>query len=91
MSNSDPSPEQPPLGSRHLQRRAMAALAAWSAAVAMAGAVEPAAVDTPVPAEKLLLHVPSPDWRDQIIYFLLTDRFNDGDPRNNDQRAGEFG
>lgn len=36
------------------------------------------------------VHVPSPDWRDQIIYFVLTDRFADGDPSNNDQRAGEF-
>jgi glycosidase len=36
------------------------------------------------------LHVPSPDWRDQIIYFVLTDRFADGDPANNDQGAGEF-
>src|SRR5512147_328823 len=25
------------------------------------------------------LHVPSPDWRDQIIYFMMTDRFADGD------------
>jgi len=32
-----------------------------------------------------LLHVPSPDWRDQIIYFLMIDRFNDGDPSRNDQ------
>jgi len=37
------------------------------------------------------LHVPSPDWRDQVIYFVMTDRFADGNPRNNDQRAGEFG
>lgn len=37
------------------------------------------------------LHVPSPDWRDQVIYFVLTDRFADGDPRNNDQGAGEYG
>ena len=37
----------------------------------------------------LTLHVPSPDWRDQIIYFLVTDRFNDGDPSNNDLAAGE--
>jgi len=22
------------------------------------------------------LHVPSPDWRDQVIYFVLTDRFD---------------
>ncbi len=37
-----------------------------------------------------LLHVPSPDWRDQVIYFVLTDRFDDGDPANDDQQAGEF-
>ncbi|HOW89089.1 MAG TPA: alpha-amylase family glycosyl hydrolase [Elusimicrobiales bacterium] len=36
------------------------------------------------------LRVPSPDWRDQIIYFVMLDRFNDGDPRNNDQGAGEY-
>jgi glycosidase len=36
------------------------------------------------------LHIPSPDWRDQIIYFVMTDRFADGDPKNNDQGAGEF-
>ena len=29
-------------------------------------------------------------WRDQVIYFVLTDRFDDGDPSNNDQGAGEF-
>ena len=38
----------------------------------------------------LKLHVPSPDWRDQVIYFVMTDRFADGNPRNNDQGAGEF-
>jgi len=36
------------------------------------------------------LHVPSPDWRDQVIYFVMTDRFDDGDSANNDQGAGEF-
>ena len=36
------------------------------------------------------LQVPSPDWRDQVIYFVLTDRFADGDPSNNDQGAGEY-
>ena len=36
------------------------------------------------------LHVPSPDWRDQVIYFVLVDRFDDGDPANNDQGAGEY-
>ncbi|WP_224249268.1 alpha-amylase family glycosyl hydrolase [Hyalangium gracile] len=36
------------------------------------------------------LHVPSPDWRDQIIYFVMTDRFANGDPSNDNQGAGEF-
>jgi glycosidase len=36
------------------------------------------------------LHIPSPDWRDQIIYFVMTDRFADGNQSNNDQGAGEF-
>ena len=31
------------------------------------------------------MHVPSPDWRDQVIYFVLTDRFADGATANNDQ------
>jgi glycosidase len=38
----------------------------------------------------LKLHVPSPDWRDQIIYFVMTDRFEDGNSQNNNQGAGEF-
>jgi glycosidase/enterochelin esterase-like enzyme len=37
-----------------------------------------------------LLHVPSPDWREQVIYMILTDRFADGDPSNNDLGHGEF-
>jgi glycosidase len=38
----------------------------------------------------VLLHVPSPEWRDQIIYFLMLDRFADGDPGNNDQGVDEY-
>ena len=38
----------------------------------------------------LKLHVPSPDWRDQVIYFVMTDRFDDGNPRNNDQGVGAY-
>lgn len=38
----------------------------------------------------LNLHVPSPDWRDQVIYFVVSDRFADGDAANNDQGRGEF-
>ncbi len=49
-----------------------------------------AAVPAGAAAAGLKLHVPSPDWRDQIIYFALTDRFADGNPANNDQGAGEF-
>ena len=41
-------------------------------------------------SEKLNLHVPSPDWRDQVIYMVMTDRFDDGDSSNNDQGFGEF-
>jgi glycosidase len=41
-------------------------------------------------APNLKLHVPSPDWRDQIIYFLMTDRFEDGNPQNNDQGVGLY-
>ncbi len=36
------------------------------------------------------LHVPSPEWRDQIVYFVMTDRFADGNPANNDQGASEY-
>jgi glycosidase len=39
---------------------------------------------------KAELHVESPDWSEQIIYFVMPDRFNDGDPSNNDQGAGEY-
>ena len=37
-----------------------------------------------------LLHVPSPQWQDQIIYFLMIDRFNDGNNKNNDQGDNEY-
>ena len=38
----------------------------------------------------LRLHVPSPDWCDQVIYLAMIDRFDDGEPGNDDQGAGEF-
>lgn len=37
-----------------------------------------------------LLHVPSPAWEDQVIYFVMTDRFANGDPSNDDQGRGEL-
>jgi glycosidase len=43
----------------------------------------PAQAAEPAPAE-------AADWRDQILYFLMIDRFEDGDPGNNDQGAGEY-
>jgi len=61
----------------------LALAAAWAAP----SLATPPAQPTP---PRLKLHVPSPDWRDQVIYFLMTDRFADGDPRNNDQGTGEF-
>ena len=36
------------------------------------------------------LHVPSPAWEDQIVYFVMTDRFANGDRTNDDQKAGEL-
>jgi glycosidase len=36
------------------------------------------------------LHVPSPDWREQVIYFVMTDRFDNADRSNDDLGAGEF-
>lgn len=62
-------------------------VARWIAALAVSTALSSA---TPVVAAGLKLHVPSPDWRDQVIYFVMTDRFDDGDAGNNDQHAGEF-
>ncbi|MEL7449021.1 MAG: alpha-amylase family glycosyl hydrolase [Pseudomonadota bacterium] len=50
----------------------------------------PASASAEAPGDELLLHVPSPDWRDQVIYFLMLDRFDDGDPSNNDQGANEY-
>lgn len=50
----------------------------------------PATQSKQTAAKELMLHVPSPDWRDQVIYFLMLDRFNDGDPSNNDLGANEY-
>ena len=50
----------------------------------------PAGTDVCSSGDGQLLHVPSPDWRDQVIYMLMIDRFDDGDPANNDQGYGEY-
>ncbi len=59
-------------------------LRTWSCAALLAGLLLPAIAQQ----RGLKLHVPSPDSRDQVIYFVLTDRFDDGNPRNNDQGLG---
>lgn len=64
------------LRDRALQHAAFVAVIAWApACIASTPASAPASAD---------------DWRDQILYFAMIDRFDDGDPRNNDQRAGEY-
>ena len=60
-----------------------------AAALLLVGAALPGPV-LAGPAADGPLHRPSPDWRDQVLYFVLTDRFDNGDPRNDDQGAGEF-
>jgi len=44
----------------------------------------------PADIDDNFLHVQSPDWREQIIYFILTDRFYDGDPGNNHQGKDDY-
>ena len=66
----------------------------WSGVAALSAAAvaatPPGLQRSVVPTNALKLHVPSPDWRDQVIYFAVTDRFDDADPSNNNQGAGEF-
>ncbi|MFY7857647.1 MAG: alpha-amylase family glycosyl hydrolase [Rubrivivax sp.] len=61
----------------------------WCAA-ALASLLSLGAVTAAARTDGLKLHVPSPDWRDQIIYFVMTDRFADGNPYNNDLGAGVY-
>lgn len=49
-----------------------------------------AASDETANTASLNLQVESPDWRDQVIYFLMIDRFNNGDTSNDDQGVGVF-
>jgi glycosidase len=68
------------------------ATSAASLLLACAGALAtlPACSSSSSPPPAPLLHVASPDWRGQVIYFVMTDRFADGDQGNDDQHAGEF-
>ena len=62
----------------------IAATLAVSAALALAGCSKKSAASGP------LLHVPSPAWEEQVVYFVFTDRFNNGDLANDDQKGGEY-
>ncbi|WP_159016760.1 alpha-amylase family glycosyl hydrolase [Cognatiluteimonas profundi] len=66
--------------------RRLASLAASAGLLAVAGGGMAAAARPP----DAPLAPASPDWRDQVIYFVMIDRFSDGDPGNDDQGAGEF-
>ena len=65
-------------------------LPVWLCALGSIGVAAVYAAASVAPTQATMLHVPSPDWRDQIIYFAVTDRFDDADPSNNEQGAGEF-
>lgn len=60
----------------------------WSQGLRVAAGLALAAGAMAGPA--LQLHRPSPDWRDQVLYFVMIDRFADGNPANNDFGAGEY-
>lgn len=47
------------------------------------GTLGPAMAKTPAVAAPT-------DWRDQVLYFAMIDRFDDGDPSNNDQGADVY-
>ena len=67
--------------------------AALALAAALAAGIGPAHAEAAGACSEdgeLRLHVPSPDWRDQLIYMAFIDRFEDGDPSNNDQGQGEY-
>ncbi len=71
----------------------MTALRHRLASVALAGLLiaQPGWAGPPAAgAAPLKLPVATPDWRDQILYLALTDRFDDGDARNNRLGQGEF-
>ena len=75
---------------RPMNRPAALALAAALAACLGASQGHADALDACSEDGELKLHVPSPDWRDQLIYMVFIDRFQDGDPSNNDQGQGEY-
>ena len=84
---SHPHPNPSPLKGEGLKSAFLLVVGAMLAGCGIHSATKESADDKLVGE---LRHVPSPDWRDQVIYFVMIDRFDDGDPTNNDQGAGEF-
>jgi glycosidase len=78
-----PGPRAAPVkfgtGLRGARRAAFAALLGLSPALSAAAGTSTGATAPDVR-----------DWRDEIVYFLMIDRFDDGDPGNNDQGRGEY-
>ncbi len=62
----------------------------WRARAACCIALSCMATAAPACVDAGAAGVAAPDWRDQVIYFAMIDRFDDGDPGNNDQGAGEY-
>ena len=76
----------------HSTRHAILSKSCWCFLLGMATLGRPVCVwaeQMPTAAD-LRLHVASPDWRDQITYFLMIDRFEDGDSSNNRQGPDEY-
>jgi glycosidase len=59
-------------------------------ALALTASVAQARCEDAPRATSALRHVASPDWREQIVYFAMIDRFDDGDAHNNDQHQHEY-
>ena len=57
---------------------------------AVGGDASDAADTSDTAGPDLMLHVPSPDWSEQVIYFIMIDRFANGDTSNDDQGAGVY-
>ncbi|MCP4571883.1 MAG: DUF3459 domain-containing protein [bacterium] len=70
---------------------ALAATFAFACALLAGCAAQgpPAAVHAPPPGPARV--VPQVDWDDAVLYFVILDRFADGDPSNNEQNDPEPG
>lgn len=66
----------------------LAAAAALLGALAGSASAHAACATAAAPAPSVA--VPSPDWRAQVIYEAMIDRFDDGDRSNDDQHRGEY-